>query len=226
MDFAKIERMLDPSCYVHMDDIGGYSQPQLWRKYGAGDTSPIGNGHSGKNAVELAEEFCPGSKDVFHAVLWKLLRIKNPSEKQLSQLAQNLSVEIQAELICLTKERCSLCDAISTLPKSQLDKLATHPHIDVLAVLLMRLQVEGDMLKQVELVALITWWLNHSVILDATTRKVAHMLLPTLEEYQPLLGSLNSFIGIKHELPAKDHWDRAFRYIIFESNFTGLQSLQ
>lgn len=193
-------------------------QPQLWRRYALGEISPTGNGRSGKNAVQLAEELCPGSKDVFHSVLWELLRIKNPNETQLRQLSQKLPAIVQTELFRLTQHECSPWEAISKLPKNCLNEVARGSNIDVLAVLLMRLHAEKDILEEIGFVALITWWLNHSVLTGAT-RSVAYMLLPILEEYQPLLGSLNPFIAITQVLPAQDHWDKAFRHVYFGTHF-------
>lgn len=223
LDFSKIERMLDPTCFEHREDIGGYKQPQLWRKYGVGKVSPTGNGRSRKNAVQLADKFCPGSKDLFHSVFWTLIRTANPSKELLRQLSQSLSLNIRTELIRLAQKDCSPWDAILALSISELRELAKLPHIDVLAVFLMRLQLQNNLLEEIELIALTTWWLNQSVVQGGAVKSVAQMLLPILKEFQPRMGSLESFIVTTHALSAQEHYDRAFRLVYFESHFINIK---
>lgn len=213
MDFSKIERMLNPNCFEHREDIGGYKQPQLWRKYGLGQISPIGNGRNGKNAVQQAEVFCPGSSEVFHSVLWELLRTEYPNKEQLKHLAYKLPTSTKQRLFRSSKRANDPWDYISRLSIKRLREFARSSDIATLAVLLMHLHTNRHYLEKVKVVALITWWLNHCVLIDGPTKAVAYLLLPALEAHQPLLGSLESLINIKHKLPEQSHLDKAFESV-------------
>ena len=219
MDFAKIERLLDPGCFEHREDIGGYEQPQLWRRYGLGEISPIGNGRKSKNAVDLAEAVCPGSRRVFHSVLWDLLRIKEPTDEQLHDLALKLPESLIRKLSRSPKCFDDPWRCISQLSINQIKKLATRMNLDVLAILLMLIHPEMNLYKKQELVALTTWWLNHAVLINAPTKSVAHLLMPLLEENQPYLGNLKQFISITHVLPESTHLEMAFEWMLWGKEF-------
>ena len=219
MDFSKIERLLDPSCFKKREDTGGFEQPQLWRRYGHGAVSPIGNGRSRKNVVFLADEYCPGTRDVFESVLWTLMRRKYKSFDQLV-------IDLESKSFKHTKLNCITFNKISTLSMKDLKHIATLPTIDVLAIFLARLETEKNPINQSNIVALTTWWLNHSVVHVGAFKSVAHIMLPALEAFQPLLGNLKPFIKITHILPQHQHSKMAFESVYFDQNFRNMNGFQ
>jgi hypothetical protein len=199
MDFSKIERLLDPNCYKKREDIGGFQQPQLWRRYASGEVGPIGNGRSEKNAVQLAETICPGSFEVFHSVLWKL-PFNNPWDRgQLKLLSDDLSISVQNGLAALVPKACSTWEAIIMMSESGLFKLAELPDIDALAALLIR--HKSDCTKTIiankfQFSTSLESWVRRSIMTTGAAKSVAHLLLPFLEEHDPRFGQYKS-LGTK-----------------------------
>lgn len=139
LDFAKIERLISPDCAAPRDDKGGYRQPQLWRKYGAGNVSPIGNGHGdqkSKTAVMKAEQYVPGSSDIYHSPLWSVLKTRKLSKTDAKKLCEKVADPV---VLCLSKrspEARSLWFAVLKLNADALQELSCIRHVDTLAVLL------------------------------------------------------------------------------------------
>ncbi|MDO8771483.1 MAG: hypothetical protein Q7K57_22810 [Burkholderiaceae bacterium] len=140
LDFAKIERKINPHCAVERDDKGGYRQPQLWRKYGAGEVCPIGNGHGDHTkptAVIEAEQYAPGSSDMYHAALWGVLGTQKLSISAAKKLCENIATPVADCLQRRFPQSKSLWVAVLALDDDALNELEGIRHIDALAVMLL-----------------------------------------------------------------------------------------
>ena len=164
LTFAEIERILDPDCAVVREDKGGYMQPQLWRKYGAGLISPIGNGRSNKTkptAVDLAERIAPGANTAYNSVLWSILR----SRKILISAGKLYCTKIDAQVIQALKANSlpaqPLWANVLKLNSQAIAELESIAHIDVMAIFLLHLKCAP--------------WPNHRNIVGASHRWMSMM---------------------------------------------------
>lgn len=141
-----------------------YMQPQLWRKYGAGLISPIGNGRSNKTkptAVELAERIAPGANTVYNSVLWSILR----SRKILISAGKLHCTKIDTQVIeALNANSFSeqpLWANVIKLNSEAIAALECIAHIDVMAIFLLHLKCAP--------------WPNHRNIVEASQRWMSMM---------------------------------------------------
>lgn len=143
LTFAEIERTLDPDCAVLREDKGGYMQPQLWRKYGAGSVSPIGNGRSNKikpTAVELAEQIASGSYALYNSVLWSVLRTRKISVSTGKLYCEKIDAQVARILTANCPLAHSSWTAVLKLDSDAIDALKGIAHIDVIAVFLLHMK--------------------------------------------------------------------------------------
>ncbi|MDO8770098.1 MAG: hypothetical protein Q7K57_15625 [Burkholderiaceae bacterium] len=143
LTFAEIERTLDPDCAVLREDKGGYNQPQLWRKYGAGSVSPIGNGRSNKikpTAVELIEQIAPDSKALYNSVLWSVLRMRKISVSVGKLYCEKIDVKVARILMTNSPLAHSSWTAVLKLDSEAMKALEYITHIDVMAIFLLHMK--------------------------------------------------------------------------------------
>lgn len=189
LDFSKIERKLNPGCATKREDGGGYAQPQLWRKYGAGTVSPVGNGRSGntkRTAVVLAEECAPGSSRIYHAALWSLLRNRKISSRAAKLLCESLDTQVTEFLWARAPHAKSLMAAVIDLNADALNELVKIHHLDVMAVLLVYMKlvrwnshfVTSDCARI---------WLQKMVDCDQAFGRIEARLMLILVDYEPRL---------------------------------------
>lgn len=215
LDFAKIERLLSPTCFSARDG-GGYSQPLSWNGYGTGRVSPVGNGRRSKAGgipLDLAEELCPGAREIYDSVLWKILRTKELGRMAGVDFAHRLTPSVKAEILQLSDGSSDPWTALMSLSVDSLSELAKHPHIDVLSALLMVLaRVQGVDL-QVQVSALTRWWLMHVTAREGALQSVRSQLLSVLESCVPKLGRLSGANDLSPQSTAVQHLEEAHRAV-------------
>ena len=143
LTFAKIERTLDPDCAEPRDDKGGYMQPQLWLKYGAGSVSPNGNGRSNKikpTAVDLTERIASGSYALYNSVLWSVLRTRKISVSEGKQYSEKIDAQVALILRANSPAAHSSWTALLKLNSEAIDALEGTAHIDVMAIFLLHMK--------------------------------------------------------------------------------------
>lgn len=219
LDFSKIERLLNPSCFTRREDDGGYMQPQLWRKYGKGIVSPTGNGTSNKcrgTAIELAEKLAPGTSVAYESILWTVLRAKERKQTIGEEYANQLTPSVRNEISRLSSEGSGSWTGLVSLSVDSLSELARLPQIDVLAALLMVFGVEIGLTRQFQIVGLIRWWLMHSILRDGAIRSVRYLLLPVLEGYESKLGRLSGTDDLSLSRTVEENGRELFRAVFFD----------
>ena len=143
LTFAKIERTLNPSYDKPREDKGGYMQPQLWLKYGAGSISPSGNGRSNKikpTAVDLAEQIASGSYALYNSVLWSVLRTRKISVSAGKQYSQKIDAQVALILMANSPLAHSSWTAVLKLDAEAVEALQGTAHIDVMAIFLLHMK--------------------------------------------------------------------------------------
>lgn len=204
LTFAAIERKLNPGCAKLREDKGGYSQPQLWRKYGAGTVSPTGNGRSEKikpTAVEQAEVIALGSSAFYNSALWGILK----SRKISASAGKKYCKQIDADVARVVMKNCphanSMWIAVQKLRQDALDELQSIAHIDVLAVYLLHLKCAP--------------WSGYHGIVDATSHWMKMMAEcdPAFSRIEPTLTAV---------LKDYSHW---FRHQLINLEEPGLRPL-
>lgn len=219
LDFSKIERLLNPTCFTRREDGGGYMQPQLWRKYGKGIVSPTGNGTSNKcrgTAIELAEKLAPGTSIAYESILWSVLRAKERKQTIGEEHAKRLMPSVRDEISRLSPGGSGSWAGLVSLPVDSLCELARLPQIDVLAALLMVLGAETGLNRKLQIVGLIRLWLTYSILRDGAFQSVRYLLLPVLEGYEPKLGRLSGTDDLSLSRTVEENGRELFRAVFFD----------
>lgn len=191
LDFAKIERMLDPTGFRIRDDSGGYEQPQLWRRYALGVVSPIGNGHSSKkSAVEAVEIYVPGSKTVFNSVFWKIMRKVEISEEEAIELTSQLVPEVLAAIRQYSSggqnDNSNDYTALISLDHEALFEFIKSPHPDVLASLLIVLASKPNIEHKITTTAMAHLWLKNQFAVGKPFERVKSFMLSILRKQKKI----------------------------------------
>lgn len=218
LDFAKLERLINPDCAAPRDDKGGYRQPQIWRKYGAGDVSPIGNGHGDQRrptAVMKAEQYAPGSSDIYHAPLWSVLKNRQLSKSEAKKLCEKLADPVARYLRQRFPNAKSLWFAVLKMDVDALKDLSGICHVDALAVLLLYRKyiswyaemLSADYVEQ---------WFQMMVQSDRAFAVVASRLKSLLTNHDARLfrPKLEIQVSDKLSIKPRGHLARAMKYLL------------
>lgn len=185
LTFAEIERKLNPDCAVLREDKGGYIQPQLWRKYGAGTVSPIGNGRSEKikpTAVEQAAQIAPGSSAFYNSALWGILKTRKISATAGKQFCKQIDAKVVKSLMTNSPIADSIWIAVQKLRQDALDELGSIAHIDVMAVYLLHIKCAPWSGYQ-GIVETTSRWMKMMTECDPAFSHISPMLASVLKEY-------------------------------------------
>ncbi|MBT3066725.1 hypothetical protein [Rhodoferax sp. U11-2br] len=205
LDFAKIERLINPDCAAPRDDKGGYRQPQLWRKYGRGDVSPFGNGHGDSKrptAVVVAEQYAPGSSDIFHSPLWRILKTRQLTKTEAKKICEKLADPVALYLRQRFPNARSLWFAVLKMDVDALKDLSCICHVDALAVLLLYrkyISWYAEMLSA----NYVEQWFQMMVQSDQAFAVVASRLKPLLMNHDARLFRPKLEIQLGGSLPVK-----------------------
>ena len=213
LDFSKIERMLDPNCFRPREDVGGFIQPQLWRKYALGEISPIGNGRSNlkkPSALELAEKLVPSAMAVYESILWDVLYSHRIGDEHAQEFLHRLQPEILLRLMVYRPEYSDPWTCLCTMSDQEMSDFARAQSVDVLAVLLIYIKLDFPKISRVQVAVLIRWWLTHSIANSRTFQKIKFLLIPILESFEPILGSLSRPSDLSIKKTAKEVFDDAY----------------